>query len=126
MNKLLGTLLCFGLLVAAEVICAHHAPYIYDTQNEHVISGTVESFDWVQPHTWVALRTVDAEGVPGLWMLEGMNPLFLGRRGWTRLSLQPGDSIEVTFFPRRDGSRKGMFLRAIMPDGSMKVMATNP
>lgn len=88
--------------------------------------GTVESFEWIQPHTWVVLSVADGEGDAVTWSLEGMNPLYLGRRGWNRYSLMPGDVIEAAFFPRKDGSRKGMFLHAVFPDGSRKVMAINP
>ena len=118
-------LLCFGLLVFCEAASAHHAPFIYDTDNERVVSGIVESFEWVQPHTWVAFTVEDAEGEATTWLLEGMSPLYLGRRGWNRYSLNVGDAIKVAFFPRRDGTRKGMFLRAIFADGSIKVMAVN-
>ena len=108
-----------------EALYAHHAPYIYDTDTERVFSGIVESFEWAQPHTWVALRVEGIEGEANTWLLEGMSPLYLGRRGWNRYSFIAGDAIEVTFFPRKDGSREGMFLRAILPDGSLKIMAVN-
>lgn len=118
-------LLCVVLMNCRESVQAHHAPFIYDTETEYVVSGVVEAFDWVQPHTWVSFRVKEPEAQAGLWMLEGMNPLYLGHRGWTEYSLQPGQAIDVAFFPRRDGSRKGMFLRAIYADGSIKVMALN-
>ncbi len=119
-------LLCVGLLAISEPNRAHHAPFIYDTEDERLVTGTVTAFDWVQPHTWVMLRVGDTQDEATIWKLEGMNPLYLGRRGWNRYSLMPGDIIEVAFFPRRDGSSEGMFLHAVFPDGSRKVMAINP
>jgi len=119
-------LLCFGSLVFGEALYSHHAPFIYDTETERVVSGIVKSFEWIQPHAWVELETKGPDGELSTWLLEGMSPLYLGRRGWNRYSLNVGDAIEVAFLPRRDGSREGMFLRATLPDGSLKVMAVNP
>jgi hypothetical protein len=104
-------------------VSAHHAPSIYDTSSEKLITGTVISFDWVQPHTWTTLETTQEDGETVTWMLEGMNPDYLGRRGWNRASLKPGDIIEVAFYPRRNGELRGMFIRAWLPDGTLKVMA---
>ena len=119
------TLLCVGLLLFGEILPAHHAPFLYDTEIERIVSGIVESFEWVQPHTWVTLRVEDTEGEVSLWRFEGMSPLYLGYRGWNRYSIRTGDIIEVAFLPRRDGTREGMFLHATLPDGSRKVMAVN-
>ena len=84
------------------------------------------SFEWVQPHVWVRLRVSDGSGAAVVWSLEGMSPLYLGRRGWNRYSIKPDEVIEATFFPRKDGSRVGMFLHATLSDGSLKIMAVNP
>ena len=88
-------LLCVGSLLLGEAATAHHAPFLYDTETEIVLSGIVESFEWVQPHTWVELRVEDADGEVTIWRFEGMSPLFLGHRGWNRYSLVAGDVIEV-------------------------------
>lgn len=110
-------------LVFCRGASAHHSPSIYDTSNEQLITGTVVSFEWVQPHTWTRLESTDSNGRTIIWALEGMNPDYLGRRGWTSSSLRKGDVIEVAFFPRKDGERYGMFIRATLDDGTQKVMA---
>jgi hypothetical protein len=102
---------------------AHHAPVMYDTSAEQVVTGTVAAFEWIEPHTRVDIVVTDADGAEVVWSLEGMTPTYLGRRGWTRHTLKQGDRIEVTFFARRDGANGGMFIRATLPDGSLKVMA---
>lgn len=115
-----------ALLLCTATASAHHAASIYDTTAEMTIRGTVVAFDWVQPHTWTRVRARDASGEPVVWSLEGMSPAYLGRRNWNRYSLTPGDEIEVSFYPRRDGSPSGMFLRAELADGTVKVMAIGP
>lgn len=90
------------------------------------MTATVLAFDWVQPHTIVRVLTTDASGSDTVWTLEGMSPDYLGRRGWNRGTLAPGTRITVDYFPRRDGSPAGLFLRARLPDGTLKVMAIAP
>jgi hypothetical protein len=102
---------------------AHHAPAMYDTSRQLVMTGTVTAFEWTEPHTRVEITVVDAGGTEASWSLEGMTPAYLGRRGWSRDTLEPGDRIEVVFFPRKDGASGGMFVRATLPDGTVKVMA---
>jgi len=87
------------------------------------MTGRVIAFEWVQPHTWTTIAVTDSDGTQAVWALEGMSPAVLGRRGWNRYTLSPGDVIEVAFFPRKDGSPEGMFIRARLADGSLKVMA---
>lgn len=105
---------------------AHHSPAEFDTSRELRLKGTVLGFVWANPHTQTTLRTVGEDGAEAVWTLEGMSPDYLGRRGWSRYSLTPGATIEVTVFPARDGSRRGMFLRATLPDGTVRVMFEQP
>jgi hypothetical protein len=51
-----------------------------------------------------------------------MSPDYLGRRGWNRSTMQPGETVEIVYFPRKDGRPGGMFLRATLADGTLKVM----
>lgn len=122
MQVVFATMLAF----AAGAAAPHHAPTIYDLESPLVLAGTVIAFEWQQPHTWTTVEAVDASGHTETWRLEGMNPSYLGRRGWTRYTLRPGNAIEVTFYPRRDGTRSGLFLRARLEDGSERVMAIEP
>lgn len=105
---------------------AHHAPYIYDLEQERVVIGRVTEFEWTQPHTWTRISVRTSDGSEAILSLEGMNPAVLGRRGWNRHTFRAGDVIEVAYFPRKDGAAEGMLIRARLPDGSMKVMAVLP
>lgn len=105
---------------------AHHAPAIYDTSRQTIVSGTVVAFEWTEPHTLTRLRVTDGDQSGIVWPLEGMSPSYLGRRGWNRRSLEPGDRVAVVLFPRKDGEPGGMLIRVTLPDGSLKVMADVP
>lgn len=124
MQRRFPSLILLGIGLAALPAAGHHAPSLYDLSAERTLTGSVLAFDWVAPHTMTTIRVNAGNGTATEWRLEGMHPDFLGRRGWTRHTLAPGDRIEVVYFPRRDGSRAGMLVRATLPDGTVKVMAT--
>jgi hypothetical protein len=115
--------LALALPAALGTAVAHHAPAMYDLGEEVVVTATVTAFEWAEPHVAVGIVVSAEDGTQAPWSLEGMSPSYLGRRGWTRYTLKQGDRIEVTFFARKDGTNGGMFIRATLPDGSLKVMA---
>jgi Family of unknown function (DUF6152) len=124
---LAATILVGLIAAAAGVAVAHHGFAMFDTTSQKTISGTVKQFEWTNPHTWVWLDVPNAKGGVDTWGFEGMSPNFLGRRGWTRTTLKPGDKITVTFFPLKDGSKGGGFLSAKRPNGEeLKMWSISP
>lgn len=106
------TLVAVGTREAA----AHHSFAPFNMEAEKTISGTIKKFDWTNPHTWIWLDVTD-NGKVETWGIEGMSPNYLGRRGWSKTSLKPGDKVTVVVRPMRDGSPGGMFVRATLADG---------
>ena len=114
-----------GLAIAAPV-AAHHSFAAFDLTAQKSVTGTVKEFDWTNPHTWIWVNVPNTQGAVEVWGFEGMSPNYLGRRGWTKKTLQPGDKITVTFRPLRDGSHGGMFVSARRPDGTELTMFAEP
>jgi hypothetical protein len=106
-------------LVGAVVsdAAAHHSFAPFNLETEKTISGTVKKFDWTNPHTWIWVDVPNDKGGVETWGIEGMSPNYLGRRGWTKNSLKPGDKVSIVVRPMRDGSPGGMFVRATLADG---------
>jgi hypothetical protein len=105
-------------LAAAAPALAHHSFAMFDFQAEKTITGTVVQFDWTNPHTFIWLQApTGAGGAMERWGLEGMSPNYLGRRGWTKTSLNPGDKITVTLHPLKDGAKGGTYLKVTAPGG---------
>jgi hypothetical protein len=111
--------LIIGTLAAATAreAAAHHSFAPFNMESEKTISGTVKKFDWTNPHTWIWLDVANDKGTVETWGIEGMSPNYLGRRGWTKNSLKPGDKVSIVVRPMRDGSAGGMFVRATLADG---------
>jgi hypothetical protein len=116
-----------GLLLAAAILgarhaAAHHSLGTFDTDERITLEGEVVAFEWTNPHTWTWLDVTNSDGSVTRWGLEGMSPSFLGRRGWTKNTLQPGDRVEILVAPLESGEPGGTFLRVTLPDGTDKLM----
>ena len=118
MRTLTSALLTVLLVGAgAAEVAAHHSFAPFNMESEKTVSGTVKKFDWTNPHTWIWLDVPTDKGSVETWGIEGMSPNYLGRRGWTKSSLKPGDKVTIVVRPMRDGSPGGMFVRATLADG---------
>ena len=116
-------ILMAGMMAAAAGIAlAHHSFAAFDVTTEKTITGTVKKFDYTNPHTWVWIDVANDQGGVDTWGFEGMSPNYLGRRGWTRNTLKPGDKITVTFRPMKDGEKGGMWVSGKRPSGEVLMM----
>jgi hypothetical protein len=101
---------------------AHHSFDMFDMSKSITLTGTIKEFQWTNPHTWTWIDVPNDKGGVDTWGIEGMSPNFLGRRGWTKHTLNPGDKVTVTIYPLKEGQRGGTFLHATLPDGREMVM----
>src|SRR6476661_4379579 len=93
-TRALSAAMAVSLTIAcATVATAHHSFAPFDMGTQKTITGTVKQVDWTNPHIWVWLDVPNEQGGVDAWGFEGMSPNYLGRRGWTRTSLKPGDKI---------------------------------
>ena len=120
MNKILiSAAIALSLTAgAAAPALAHHSFAMFDFQSEKVLTGTVVQFDWTNPHTFIWLQVpTGANGATERYGFEGMSPNYLGRRGWSKSTLKPGDKVTVTFHPLKDGSKGGTYQKVTLSDG---------
>lgn len=96
---------------------AHHSFAMFDRQKETVLKGTVKTFQWTNPHSFIELDVVDAQGMIASYSIEMNSPNNLVRQGWKSTSLKAGDKVSVTMNPLRDGTRGGLFVNVQLSDG---------
>lgn len=111
------TFACLLLAGAVLPAMAHHSFSMFDEKKEVVLKGAVKEFQWSNPHTWIQLNVTDASGKVVEWSIEGGSPNLVGRQGWKRNTFKPGDQVEITVHPMRDGQPGGSFMRAVLADG---------
>jgi hypothetical protein len=101
------------LAAAVGPASAHHSYAMFDSQVTLTIPGTVVSWDWTNPHSF--LQVISDTGQH--WALESASPSLLSRNGVTRNTFKPGDKVTVKAHPRRDNTEGGSLLSATLTDG---------
>lgn len=120
-------------LLAAAPAFAHHSFAMFDRQKEITLKGTVKEFQWTNPHSFIQIEAPDEKGTIVSYSIEMNSPNNLTRQGWKSTALKPGDKVTVVMNPLRDGSRGGLFVSVMLPDGKvlgdptrLPNTATNP
>ena len=106
----------FGVAAAALALpaVAHHSTAMFEWGKATELKAvTVDKWEWTNPHTFLYVR--DAKGVR--WAFEGMSPNHLVRYGWSRKAVAPGDKINITYYPLKDGRKGGFNVTITKADG---------
>ena len=84
---------------------AHHSHGNYQMTEYTYLEGMVKEVHWVNPHSWLYIEVLDADGQPKLWALEttGLNGLL--RIGVTEETVKVGDTVSVRCHQLRDGAK---------------------
>ena len=109
--------ICLGVLPAP--IFAHHGLTWCDTEHITNVKGAVTSFEFVNPHALVHFAVKTNGGSVEEWTAETAPPSMLRRAGWDRATLKPGDSISVSGYQAKDGSRYMSVRKLVMPNGQV-------
>ncbi len=92
-----------GLAAAGGAAYAHHAfAAEFDGKAPVLLRGKVKYVEWINPHAWVHVNVVGADGQTVEWMVEGGTPNTLLRAGIDRNSLKAGTEIIVRGYQSKD------------------------
>lgn len=106
MNRILGPAILAACLVFTSA-SAHHSGAAVDLTRTITVTGTVKEFVWANPHCWLYVLTPNDQGNVDEWALEGQAVMGMARTGLRSKTLKPGDKVEVTIAPRKDGKQGG-------------------
>ena len=86
-----------GVALCTPVSRAHHSiAGVYDNSRQLTLDGTVRQFDFINPHPFITLEVVSAQGKPEQWTLEMDNRRELAELGFRADTLKPGDRLVIT------------------------------
>lgn len=89
---------------------------MFDAGKTVTITGTVTEFRWASPHAWIYLKVPGPKG-PVDYGAELSSVNIIARKGWSKSALAPGDRVEMTTHPMRDGTPQGLLLTIKLPNG---------
>ena len=106
------------LILSSAPASSHHSHSMFDLETTRMASGTVENFDWTNPHCWLYVNGVDESGEEKTFVLELGSPAQIARRGWRPRIVAPGDEVSVVFHPMHEDPSKGSLVMIRLPDGT--------
>ena len=111
-------------LAGAAPVSAHHGGAAFDQAQTLTFKGKVTEMTFTNPHVLVYWE-VTKDGATEKWSGWLTAPTKLARAGWTRSTLKPGDTIEVSGTPHKAGSHILQIRRLIAPDGKALPLSVN-
>ena len=113
------TLLAAALALASLApLAAHHAfSAEFDAKKPVKLQGKVTKLELINPHSWIHLDVVAADGQVQNWMVEGGSPNALVRRGLTKDALPVGTLIQVDGYQAKDGTFRANGRDVTLADG---------
>lgn len=110
-------LMTIAVLVSGLSVAAHHSfAAQYDSNKPITLKGGITRIEWANPHIYFYIDVADSSGTVQ-WAIEGGAPSTLYRAGWRKDSAKVGDTVTVSGFLARDGSKLVNMQRALLADG---------
>ena len=118
------TALLFAL--AAPQSDAHHSfAAEFDANQPVELHGKITKMEWINPHSWLHIDVMNADGTTTPWMIEGATPNTLLRRGFTREAVKSGTEITIIGYRAKNGANRANGRDLILPDGSRLFMSSS-
>jgi len=95
---------------------AHHSFALFDVTRTIELEGTVKSFEWTNPHSWIRLEVAGPQNTVKEWMIEMPPAGTLAREGLGRNFIKAGERIVVHVNPLKNGGEGGSLARFSFDD----------
>lgn len=105
-----------GPLALPQPAAAHHSFALFDVSKTVALEGTVKSFEWTNPHSWITLEVPGPRNAVDEWLIELPAAGALAREGWNKNYIKVGEKLILHVNPLKDG-RKGGSLEAFTHAG---------
>jgi hypothetical protein len=95
-------IVCGGIALASGVAFAHHGLGRFDRTKPVEIEGVIQSIDFVNPHSYLNLDVIGADGKPIAMRCEMRAATLLRRSGWSEEMFVAGAGAKIFGFAHRD------------------------
>jgi len=114
-----------GMLLSSSLY-AHHSQVFFDMSQCESLSGTIHSFQYQYPHSWLWVTVTKDDGEEEVWGLEAAAPAQMTEidQRWTKDLVKYGDPVTVQFSPMKDGRTGGSLATLTLADGTTLRAAT--
>jgi hypothetical protein len=105
------------VLCAAPLVAHHAFSAEFDAAKPVKLRGKVVKIELINPHSWIHIAVVGADGQSVEWMIEGGSPNALIRQGITKNSLPIGTELLVDGYQAKDGANRAVGKDVTLADG---------
>lgn len=114
------------LLMPAFSTYAHHSFFgRFDTGSSMEVEGTVTEIAWHNPHVYLIIESISADGNALSWEIETGSPTILQRAGIPQTSIKLGDYIKVAGYPPLTEANEVFATNILTPNNLELIMVTN-
>ena len=109
-------------LLAPAAASAHHsftAEFVAD--KTATLKGTIKQVWFRNPHVRYLIVIENEDGEEETWDARGSPVVWLARKGWTKDTVQVGDSVEMYGYLGRDGRKMLSIMTVTLEDGTVLV-----
>lgn len=124
-SRVVGAVFAAIGLAAVTSAFAHHGAAVFEPDKQVTVVGTVAQFQFVNPHVLVYVTVMDDDGKEVTWGGELTSPNRLARMEgavkWHKSILAPGDRIEMTGHPARNGAPAMSITKIVDAQGTVLI-----
>jgi hypothetical protein len=117
---------CLVIMSFGGNVSAHHSQVLFDMNQCLTLSGTVRTWQFESPHSWLWVIVPNAQGSNVVWGFEASAPaqMIEAEQRWKRDIVKAGDKVTVRYSPLKDGRTGGALNMLTLPDGTALRAAT--
>lgn len=114
-----SSVLALGAAGLVAPAAAHHSFAMFDLARHKLVEGRVTDWNYNNPHSWLIIEGLDANGDMTTWSFEGAAPVHATRQGVTGRTFSKGEFVRVIMSPLRDGRNAGAMCFVVKEDESL-------
>jgi hypothetical protein len=117
-----------ALLTVTPALLAHHySAAVFDLSQKIVLTGTLTSLDWRNPHIEFSVESAGDKEPAGTWKIESNGPTWFRTRNIGRAAFENaiGQAVTIQAVRAKDGLRWGLLQQITFADGTTLVVSDN-
>ena len=114
-------ILALALATSSGLARAHHSFAGYNQNRLATVKGTVEVWQWSNPHCFLLLTVSRSDGTQTQYKLLARSTDLLSRQHVQRDTLHTGQIVTATYNPLRDGENGGLLGTVVGEDGKLLI-----